>query len=102
MGVYIKGVDMPRSNPTWVVIHRGGIIEVNDGSGWKTIKDGAIEVKAPHGRLIDRDAFLDDMNCGLWDWSTVDGITATTALKQTMSDLRNTPTVLGAEGKDDG
>ena len=43
-------------------------------------------------RLIDADAFLEDMKKS-WDWETVDGITATTVLKQVMSDIDNASTV---------
>ena len=44
-------------------------------------------------RLIDADALIRDIEKCLWDWETVDGITATTVLKQTISDIRNEPTV---------
>ena len=44
-------------------------------------------------RLIDADALIDDIKNNLWDWKTVDGITATTVLKQTISDIGNQPTI---------
>lgn len=44
-------------------------------------------------RLIDADALIDDIKNNLWDWETVDGITATTVLKQTISDIGNQPTI---------
>lgn len=102
MGVYIKGLELQKefgnySGSYTICISEDGVNILGvDGKLYQVV-----EVKEPHGDLVDRDAFLEDMNCGLWDWSTVDGITATTALKQTMSDLRNAPTVLEAEGKDD-
>lgn len=43
-------------------------------------------------RLIDADNFMKDL-LKLWDYSTVDGITATKVLKQVISDLNNAPTV---------
>ena len=44
-------------------------------------------------RLIDADALIDDIKNNLWDWKTVDGITATTVLKQTISDIGNQPVI---------
>ena len=49
-----------------------------------------------HGRLGDLDALADDVR-SLWDYKTVDGITATTVLKQTLTDIRNCPTIVPAE-----
>ena len=43
-------------------------------------------------RLIDADKFKEDL-LKLWDYNTVDGITATTVLKQVISDLDNATTV---------
>lgn len=44
-------------------------------------------------RLIDADYLIYAIEHELWDWGTVDGITATTVLKQTISDIKQTPTV---------
>lgn len=44
-------------------------------------------------RLIDGDALINSIKSELWDWNTVDGINATTVLKQTMTDIENMPTV---------
>lgn len=42
--------------------------------------------------MIDKQELLDWIqNC--WDWATVDGITSTTVLKQTMTDISQLPTV---------
>lgn len=49
-----------------------------------------------HGRLGDLDALADDVR-SLWDYKTVDGITATTVLNQTLTDIRNCPTIVLAE-----
>lgn len=43
-------------------------------------------------RLIDADALIESIKHGLWNWETVDGITATTVLKQTIRDIQNMPT----------
>lgn len=43
-------------------------------------------------RLIDADKLIKDIK-ELWDYKTVDGITATTVLKQTITDIENQPTV---------
>lgn len=56
-----------------------------------------VEVPTPHGRLIDADAHLSDMEHGLWDWESVNGIQTDTALRQSMTDIRNAPTVIEAE-----
>ena len=42
--------------------------------------------------LIERQAAIDAI-LGLWDWETVDGITTTAVLKQTIIDLKNIPRV---------
>lgn len=44
-------------------------------------------------RLIDADALIEDIKTKLWDWDTVDGITSSTVLKQTITDIDNAPTV---------
>ena len=49
-------------------------------------------------RLIDADKFKEDL-LKLWDYNSVDGITATTVLKQVISDLDNVPTVCGNNPK---
>lgn len=49
-----------------------------------------------HGRLVDADAMADDVR-SLWDYKTVDGITASTVLKQIMTDTGNCPTIVPAE-----
>lgn len=42
--------------------------------------------------LIDADKLIKDIK-QLWDYKTVDDITATTVLKQTITDIENQPTV---------
>lgn len=43
-------------------------------------------------RLIDADALINDIKNHLWDWEDVNGITAQTVLKQTITDIENQPT----------
>ena len=50
-------------------------------------------------RLIDADALIDEIKHKLWDWESVDGITATTVLKQTITDIENQPTAMLKEQK---
>jgi len=44
-------------------------------------------------RLIDADKLIDEIKNSLWDWESVDGITATTILKQTITDIGNQQTI---------
>lgn len=44
-------------------------------------------------RLIDADALIEDIKTKLWDWDTVDGITSSIVLKQTITDINNAPTI---------
>lgn len=41
---------------------------------------------------VSREAIFDDLENN-WDWETIDGITATTVLKQVMTDIRHMPSV---------
>lgn len=43
-------------------------------------------------RLIDADALIEDIK-SFWDWDSIDGITSTTVLKQTITDISHAPTV---------
>lgn len=43
-------------------------------------------------RLIDADALIEDIK-SFWDWDSIDGVTATTVLKQTMTDISHAPTI---------
>lgn len=52
-------------------------------------------------RLIDADKFKEDL-MKLWDYSCVDGITATTVLKQVIHDLDNAPTVIWCSKTSEG
>lgn len=96
MGVYIKGLKIPQSGAHIFALTSSGMVE--DVCG--LVVGEAVEVKTPHGDLIDRDALIDNIKKA-WDWETVNGIDTATALRQTICDVKNAPTVLEAEGKDD-
>lgn len=76
MGVYIAGMMMPKccNNCDFNVI-----CSYANGGAHRPKGCPLVEVKAPHGRLIDADA-----------------------LPYTVFYIENAPTVLEAEGKDDG
>ena len=44
-------------------------------------------------RLIDADKLIYEIKNCLWDWESINGITATAVLKQTISDIESQPTV---------
>lgn len=44
-------------------------------------------------RPIDADDLINEIKYRLWDWDTVNGITAQTVLKQTITDIQNQPTI---------
>lgn len=50
-------------------------------------------------RYIDADALIEAIKHELWDWKTLDSITSTTVLKQTITDIKNTPTADVVERK---
>ena len=43
-------------------------------------------------RYIDANALIEAIKNELWDWKTLDDITATSVLKQTITDIQNQPT----------
>ena len=43
-------------------------------------------------RYIDADELIEAIKNELWDWNSLDGITSATVLKQTLTDIQNTPT----------
>lgn len=52
----------------------------------------AITEKGKTMRLIDADALIEDIK-SFWDWDSIDGITSTTVLKQTITDISHAPTI---------
>lgn len=51
-------------------------------------------------RYIDADALIEAIKNELWDWQSLDDITATCVLKQTITDIQNAPTADVVERKD--
>ena len=43
-------------------------------------------------RLVDADKLIEDIE-NSWDWISVNGINASTAIRQTITDIQNAPTV---------
>lgn len=62
MGVYIKGMEMPRTHPLTITIYPNGQV-LSETVGAKDIHGDAVPVP-PHGRLIDADALLNDKGVG--------------------------------------
>lgn len=90
MGVYIKGMDMPKYGDTFKVYLDAAdnvlLVDTSDSSRFYTL----VDVKTPHGRLIDRDAlpyttWYIENSPPVIEWH-----------------IKNAPTVIEAEGKDDG
>lgn len=50
-------------------------------------------------RYIDADTLIEAIKNELWDWQALDDITATTVLKQTITDIQNAPTADVVERK---
>lgn len=55
MGVFIKGLQIPNNYPVGIIINPTGAVFVDYGSRFEMLE--AVDVPAPHGRLIDADAF---------------------------------------------
>lgn len=91
MGVYIEGLKMPKNVPLKIWLLQDGNARIQTNSG-KLVHFKAVEVKAPHGRLIDAEELssfcaidnLENTRCVLW------------------REIDDAPTIIKAEGKDDG
>lgn len=60
-GIYIKGMEMPKSRSRWVVIYPDGKVDYSDKTDeWETLDKGAISVPE-HGRLGDLDAAVEKL-----------------------------------------
>ena len=93
MSVLIKGMEMPpRGESIAIILQNGYAFEPDRDSGY--IDHEAVEIKAPHGRLIDRDALLFDNSAAFHD---IDGYT-----NVAWEAVDNAPTIIEAEDKDDG
>jgi hypothetical protein len=80
------------------LIYKGYLLDVPKG---ERRADCPILCQLPegHGRLVDADEHIEEMKTRLWDWDSVDGIKASTVLKQEISDLGNAPTIVPAEAE---
>ncbi len=91
MGLYIAGLRMPKPGTyTKFTVYSDGRVVLHFGG--KYIGD-AVEIKDPHGRLIDADALdadleRQDMHTGEWD-----------AVGFSIKEIENAPTIIEAEGK---
>ena len=92
MGVYIKGMEMPKScSDCFVSANRCGLwVGFKEKTKRRSPYCPLVEVSVPHGRLGDLDALK---NYFLEKYVLFD---------RTLEDIDNAPTVLEAEGKDDG
>ena len=70
MGIYIKGIEMPKDgeHPYWVVIHSDGIVEFNEnkGQGWQTSEavPAADVVEVRHRKWTWKGHYLICSECG--------------------------------------
>ena len=61
-----------------------------------------IEVQTPHGRLIDADAFVEDLtNSADKVWNLLSPVTQQ-AIRRVCDDIKKYPTIIEAEGSDNG
>lgn len=93
MSIVIKGMDMPKSGEKIIILTSSGYVE--DVSGQVIHGVEAVEVKAPHGRLIDAGELSVDLCC----YSDYDG--GSTEYGYSYEMLDNAPTIIEAEEKDD-
>ena len=94
MGIYIKGIEMPKENQRrlWVVIHSDGTVEYDTGDyGWQTLRQSAFNVP-PHGDLIERDKVnLTDFEIVMCNGNYKEG------MKMLLEKIESTPTIILAE-----
>lgn len=89
MGVYIKGLKMPPSGQYAFVLTSSGMVENVNG----LVVGEAVEVKAPHGRLIDAKAF-ETKNKYFWHRDFINAKS-----EDALCDLfDDAPTIIEAEG----
>ena len=91
MGVYIKGMEMPHEGYCNIRLYPNGKVSVSYFS--EKFVDEAVEVKAPHGRLIDADAAMRSEQPS----NVTDEQWAQTTLARC---IINAPTIIEAEGND--
>ena len=98
MGVYIKGMEMPKDG-SWrsIRIYPDGTIGRPIGFGDYALVEGAKAVPVPpHGRLIEKSALLDDCYTEYEDFMNgkIDGKTALLNIERK---IKTAPTIIPAE-----
>jgi len=108
MGVYIKGMEMPKScGECQMLVYEGQLIcvcralsAIEDGEilkPWKNKRKDCplVEVKSPHGRLGDLDALAHVIGSRNLNWEYGEGVS------DCWDDTIAAPTLIEAEVKDD-
>lgn len=99
MGVYIKGLKIPPSGQFVFVLTSSGMVENVNG----LVVGEAVEVKAPHGDLIERVPTITKIQkIEEEPQYQHDGEDWINGLIQAEEVVRYAPTIIEAEGKDDG
>ena len=98
MGVYIKGMEMPKGKPICIIIDPVGQARRYDLNDDKYTGDELFEAipVPPHGRLGDLDALLGEINkiCDRRDAGIISDLAC---LQQLLSAVRHAPTIIPAE-----
>ena len=97
MGVYVKGMEMPPAcgycRLAWCCkAAEGECIDLRERNSYRHRNCPLVEIKKPHGRLIDADEIIMQMN-----EMKVKGETFTTAVNYVKEINTNAPTVIESE-----
>ena len=98
MGVYINGLKIPPSGQYVLVLTSSGMVE--DVNGF--VLGEAVEVKEPHGRLIDADALCENGTADVHEDMVCDGYVEDSTWGFSRDTILREPVIIEAEGKDDG
>ena len=101
MSILIRGIEMPKDSPLWIVVHSDGTVEANDVSaslGWQILRNAAVPVP-PHG-LIDREQILDSIDLELAMANAVNDMDDYDAWMRIFDYVRKFPTIIEAEVKE--
>lgn len=99
MSILIEGMEMPKET-TLISIGPGGTVEIhrNDDLTWVPLKEKAISVPEPHGRLGD----LDELYVSLKKWLMQNRHSMTKAtrvwIRGVLEGIAAAPTVIPASG----
>ena len=64
MGIYIKGIDMPKDGFIKLEIHSDGLVW-EEGRDWTRYENSAIQVNTPHGELKDVSKIINDIKADI-------------------------------------